>query len=45
LKQVAVLRWHTGGLQVSTFSGGKVAKDWILLGGKDGKITLWDVFN
>jgi ASTRA-associated protein 1 len=45
LKQVAVLKWHTGGLQVSTFSGGNVAKDWILLGGKDGKITLWDVFN
>jgi WD40 repeat protein len=45
LKQAAVLKWHTGGVQVSTFSGGQTGKNWILLGGKDGKITLWDVFN
>ena len=45
LKQVAVLKWHTGGLQVSTFSSRNIAKGWILLGGKEGKITLWDVFN
>ena len=44
LKQVAVLKWHTGGLQVAGFSASK-GKTWIVLGGKDGKISLWDVFN
>lgn len=42
LKQVAVLKWHTGGLQVAGFS---VVRRWIVLGGKDGKATLWDLFN
>ena len=45
LKQVAVLKWHTGGLQVSAFSGEVDKKRWIVIGGKDAKITLWDVFN
>jgi ASTRA-associated protein 1 len=42
LKQVAVLKWHVGGLQAAQF--GK-SNRWIVLGGKDGKISLWDVFN
>jgi ASTRA-associated protein 1 len=41
LKQVAVLKWHVGGLQVAGFSK---QRRWIILGGKDAKITLWDVF-
>jgi len=45
LSQVAVLKWHSSGVQVAVFSAGKTGKSWILLGGKDGKITLWDVFN
>jgi len=44
LKQVAVLKWHAGGLQAAGFSEGDGAS-WIVLGGKDGKISLWDVFN
>ena len=45
LRQVAVLKWHTTGLQVAGFCGSVEGKDLIYLGGKDGKITLWDVFN
>jgi ASTRA-associated protein 1 len=45
LRQVAVLKWHTGGLQSAAFSDESDGKTWITLGGKDGKISLWDVFN
>ena len=41
LKQVAVLKWHLGGLQAAEFAQ---QKRWIILGGKDGKPSLWDVF-
>jgi ASTRA-associated protein 1 len=42
LRQIAVLKWHAGGLQATAFSTGK---KWIVLGGKDAKITLWNVFS
>jgi len=46
LRQVAVLKWHVGGIQAAAFSsGGGEGKRWIALGGKDAKISLWDVFN
>jgi len=46
LRQLAVLKWHVGGLQAATFSSGLgEGKQWIVLGGKDAKISLWDVFN
>jgi WD40 repeat protein len=46
LRQLAVLKWHGGGLQAAAFpSGDGKGKQWILLGGKDAKISLWDVFN
>jgi ASTRA-associated protein 1 len=45
LRQIAVLKWHTGGLQAAAFSDESDGKTWIVLGGKDGKISLWDVFN
>jgi ASTRA-associated protein 1 len=45
LRQVAVLKWHIGGLRTAAFSGNSNAKRFIVLGGKDAKITLWDVFN
>lgn len=41
LRQIAVLKWHVGGLQVAGFS---IGQRWIVLGGKDAKITLWDLF-
>jgi ASTRA-associated protein 1 len=45
LRQVAVLKWHNTGLQAAGFSGSIDGKYFVYLGGKDGKITLWDVFN
>jgi ASTRA-associated protein 1 len=45
LRQVAVLKWHAGGLQTAEFSGSVHGKRVIGLGGKDGKISLWDAFN
>jgi ASTRA-associated protein 1 len=40
LRQVGVLKWHDGGLQTARFVG-----EMVVLGGKDGKVSLWDVFN
>jgi len=46
LRQVAVLKWHVEGLQAAEFSGSlSDGKRLIVLGGKDGKISFWDVFN
>lgn len=45
LRQVAVLKWHASGLQASEFSGWSNGKRLVTLGGKDGKISFWDVFN
>jgi len=45
LKQVAVLKWHVDGLQATCFSQNENGKRWLIMGGKDGKLTLWDVFN
>jgi WD40 repeat protein len=46
LRQLAVLKWHVGGLQAAAFSSIEGdGKQWIVLGGKDAKISLWDVFN
>ena len=45
LRQVAVLKWHAAGLQAAEFSGKSNSKRLIALGGKDAKISLWDVFN
>jgi ASTRA-associated protein 1 len=45
LRQVAVLKWHVGGLQAAEFSGSINGKRLIVLGGKDAKISFWDVFN
>ena len=45
LQQIAVLKWHVGALPVVEFSNSSTGKTWIVLGGKDAKITLWDVFN
>jgi ASTRA-associated protein 1 len=45
LRQVAVLKWHVEGLQAAAVSTSSNGKWWIVLGGKDSKFTLWDVFN
>lgn len=45
LKQLAVLKWHASGLQVAGFARSETRRRWIVLGGKDGKITLWDLYN
>src|SRR5271170_3117473 len=46
LRQLAVLKWHGGGLQAAAFSSGdREGKRRIVMGGKDCKISLWDVFN
>src|SRR5271170_1425883 len=46
LRQLAVLKWHVGGLQAAAFSSLEGdGKQWIVLGAKDAKISLWDVFN
>ena len=46
LRQLAVLKWYVGGLQVAAFSSGdRDGKQYIVLGGKDAKISLWDVFS
>jgi ASTRA-associated protein 1 len=41
LKQVAVLKWHLGGIQAAVFAQDK---KWIVLGGKDAKISLWEIY-
>jgi ASTRA-associated protein 1 len=45
LRQVAILKWHAGGLQVAGFSRQGAGKRWVVLGGKDAKVSLWDLFN
>lgn len=46
LRQVAVLKWHVEGLQAAEFSGPLLnGNRLIVLGGKDGKISFWNVFN
>lgn len=45
LRQVAVLQWHVGVLQAAAFQGSSNVHRSVALGGKDAKITVWDVFN
>ena len=45
LRQVAVLKWHTGGVEVAGFSRLIEGKIYVVLGGKDAKLSMWDVFN
>ncbi|ODQ55322.1 WD40 repeat-like protein [Saitoella complicata NRRL Y-17804] len=43
-KQLAVLKWHKESIYAVAFGRGGQGKNWVGVGSKDGKISLWEVY-